>query len=66
MTPRCSRCRHGAKPSKVTQAMRDWWLERFTIDQIRAMAAGIWPDSGDHEATTNDDLFSTKKTKAPH
>jgi hypothetical protein len=46
--------------------MRDWWLERFTIDQIRAMAAGIWPDSGDHEATTNDDLFSTKKTKAPH
>src|SRR4029079_7564622 len=42
--PKCSRCRYGAKPPKVTQAMRDYWLERFTLDEIRELAAAMWPD----------------------
>jgi len=43
-TPRCRRCRYGAKPPKVTQAMRDYWLERFTVDEIRELAGAMWPD----------------------
>jgi hypothetical protein len=29
---------------RVTQADRDYWLDRFTVDEIRELAAGmLWP-----------------------
>jgi hypothetical protein len=31
----------GAKPPRVTQAMRDYWLERFTVDKIRELAGAM-------------------------
>ena len=43
-TPKCSRCPHGAKPPKVTDAMRRYWLDRFTLDDLRELADGLWPD----------------------
>ena len=43
-TPRCSRCRYGTKPPQATEKMRRWWLDRFTVDEIRELAAGLWPD----------------------
>jgi hypothetical protein len=42
--------------------MRDWWLERFTVEEIQEIAAGIWPDgagSGDPEVTLRRALSST-------
>jgi hypothetical protein len=24
--------------------MRDYWLERFTVDEIRELAGAIWPE----------------------
>ena len=44
-TPRCARCRYGAKQPEVTDAMRRWWLARYSRDEIREMAAGVWPSS---------------------
>ena len=38
--PKCSRCRYGVKPPRVTQAMRDYWLERFPLEEIRGFQAG--------------------------
>jgi len=34
-----------APPPIVTQAMRNYWLDRFTLDEIRELAAVLWPDS---------------------
>jgi hypothetical protein len=44
-TPQCARCRYWAKEPKVTPAMRRWWLDRFTLDEIREMAAELWPNA---------------------
>jgi hypothetical protein len=33
----------GPTPS---EAHRRWWLERFTLDEIRALAVVIWPEDG--------------------
>jgi len=29
---------------KVTQAHRDYWTSRYTLDEIRELAAAVWPD----------------------
>ncbi len=53
-TPKCSRCRYGAKPPRVTEAMRRWWLDRYSLDEIGQMAGAMWPDFrqvGDPEVT---------------
>jgi hypothetical protein len=34
------RGRHDPKP---TAADRRYWLDRFTLDEIRDLAEGIWP-----------------------
>jgi hypothetical protein len=41
LLPRCSRCRYRAHAVKVTPALRRWWLDRYTLDEIRELAAGI-------------------------
>jgi hypothetical protein len=42
LEPVCRACR--AAPAKPpSQRDRDYWLERFTLAEIREMAAGIWP-----------------------
>jgi hypothetical protein len=28
----------------VTEADRRWWLERYSLDEIRQLAGAIWPD----------------------
>lgn len=37
--PICAACRR----PKATEAMRRWWLERFSLEEILEMAAAIWP-----------------------
>ena len=37
------RCRFGHQTPKPTGAHRRWWLERFSVDKIRALAAMIGP-----------------------
>ena len=44
--PKCPRCRYGARPPRVTETMRRWWLDRYSLEEIREMAAEMWPDSG--------------------
>jgi hypothetical protein len=29
----------------VTPAMRRWWLDRFSLEEIRQMAGELWPNS---------------------
>ena len=41
--PRCAGCRSTREP-KVTPAMRRYWLDRFTLDELRELAAGLWPN----------------------
>jgi len=43
---RCGPCR-GVSPRvpAPTGAHRRWWLDRFTVDEVRAMAGAIWGDS---------------------
>jgi hypothetical protein len=36
----------GLCPQRPNVADRQWWLARFTLKEIREMAAAIWPDSG--------------------
>ena len=38
-TPRCASCRSAREP-RVTPAHRRWWLDRYTLDEIRELAAG--------------------------
>jgi len=40
-TPTCERCRFGEQPPKPTEAMRRWWLDRYTLEQIRDLGAGL-------------------------
>jgi hypothetical protein len=30
----------------VTQADRDWWLERYSLDEIKVMAGAIFDERG--------------------
>lgn len=41
-SPKCDRFRYGARAPKVTEAHRRWWLERFTPEELQAMAAAVW------------------------
>lgn len=41
-SPKCDPCRDGARPPRIMQAMRDYWLDRFTVEEIREMAAANW------------------------
>jgi hypothetical protein len=34
---RCRDCRSIHSQVVVTEALRKWWLDRFTVDEIRAM-----------------------------
>jgi hypothetical protein len=44
MQPRCARCRgYGGEPKPPTEAMRRYWLERFSLEEIRELADTIWP-----------------------
>jgi hypothetical protein len=36
-------CRH-APLKPPTQRDRRYWLDRFTLDEIRELAGAIWPD----------------------
>ncbi len=33
---------YGAKPPRVTPAMRRWWLDRYSLDELREMADPMW------------------------
>jgi hypothetical protein len=37
--PRCNECRSARSLVVVTSALRRWWLDRYTLDEIRLMAA---------------------------
>lgn len=39
--PRCPDCRSRRPPVQVTESMRRWWLDRFTLDEIRELAGGL-------------------------
>jgi hypothetical protein len=39
--PVCEPCRRPPKP--VTEEDRQWWLERFSLDEIRQIAVALWP-----------------------
>jgi hypothetical protein len=39
--PRCSDCRSARSQVVVTPALRRWWLDRYTLDEIREMAATL-------------------------
>jgi hypothetical protein len=41
--PVCGDCRHPPKPPAVTEGMRRYWIERFTLDEIRELARGLEP-----------------------
>jgi hypothetical protein len=43
--PRCYDCRHPLKPPDEAELarLREWWLERFTLDELRDLARCIWP-----------------------
>lgn len=38
MPPQC----RGYKPPQVTEAHRRYWLERYTLAEIRELAEAIW------------------------
>ena len=40
--PRCRRCRLPGVQPKPTAALRRWWLQRFTLDELQELAAAIW------------------------
>ena len=39
--PRCGECRSVRSQVVVTPALRRWWLDRYTLDEIRVMAAEL-------------------------
>jgi hypothetical protein len=40
---RCSRCRGARATPPARLDYREYWLDRFTLEEIRELAAGIWP-----------------------
>jgi hypothetical protein len=39
--PRCGECRSTRSHVNVTPAMRAYWLDRFTLDEIRVLAVEL-------------------------
>ena len=39
---RCGECRLTLEP-RVTPALRRWWLDRYSLDEIRELTAGLNP-----------------------
>jgi hypothetical protein len=39
-------CRRISSDPRPTKAHRRWWLDRFTLDEIREMAFAFWPEDG--------------------
>ena len=44
-TPTCQRCRSVTSAPRATEAMRKWWLDRYSPDEIREITDAIWPTS---------------------
>ena len=42
--PRCATCRRPKNEKPPTPAVYAYWLERFTLEEIEELAAGMWPD----------------------
>jgi hypothetical protein len=73
--PRCRRCRFGepkpASPAEQSR-LRHWWLERYSVAEIREMAAAIWGESAISPQTSREHvaersgLAATNSTKALH
>ncbi len=38
---------------RPTPAMRRWWLERFTLEEIRELAGAIWTTESNPQAETS-------------
>jgi hypothetical protein len=36
----------------ATDADRQWWLERYTLDEVRELAEAIWPTETDERGIT--------------
>lgn len=62
--PRCVLHRRRRRKGTVTATMRRYWLDRFTMDEIREMAEAFWPlpsqraavrDAARLTASANDD-----------
>jgi hypothetical protein len=43
---RCRSCRTTGEGPQPTEAHRRWWLDRFSLDEIRFMASAFWPADG--------------------
>ncbi len=41
---RCRACPGAPAKTEADARMRRYWLERFTLDEIRELAGAIWPD----------------------
>jgi len=39
--PRCEECRSIRAPVTVTESMRRWWLDRYSLDEIRELVASL-------------------------
>jgi hypothetical protein len=37
-------CCPNASAPKATPALRKWWTDRYSADELRELAAGVWPD----------------------
>jgi hypothetical protein len=40
--PVCRDCRSHRAPIVVTESLRRWWLDRYTLDEIRELAEGAF------------------------
>jgi hypothetical protein len=52
--PRCHDCRHPAKPIDPAELerLRRWWLKRYSLDEIRELALGLWPELASDTSVT--------------
>jgi hypothetical protein len=41
--PRCRECRSSRALVVVTEQLRRWWLDRYTLAEIRELAVGLGP-----------------------
>ncbi|MEJ7569992.1 MAG: hypothetical protein WKF41_17220 [Gaiellaceae bacterium] len=41
--PVCRPCRHPTPQTVITEDDRRYWLDRFTLEEIRELAREIWP-----------------------
>lgn len=44
--PRCYDCRHPASAPSAAERLqyRNWWLERFSREQLEEIAFAVWPE----------------------